>query len=67
MDDGTLAFAAVVACAIFATLLFVAGLSFGVTHGRCAELCRPEKYVQAVDYGRECLCTTKRVKLGGVP
>ena len=35
--------------------------------GRCRELCRPEKFIEVVNYDGECLCATKRVKLERVP
>lgn len=39
----------------------------GVRQGRCVELCRPEKLIEVVNDGRECLCTTRRAKLERVP
>lgn len=35
----------------------------GKRDGRCVELCRPEKFIERVNDGKECLCTSKRVVL----
>jgi hypothetical protein len=64
-------FGAFVALMLIAAALVGLGASNGSTcgykegkrAGRCIELCRPEKFIERVNDGAECLCATKRVRL----